>query len=133
MAHYDHVVDTTLDRMTLITMKKKEIESFKDYAHRWCDLASQIQPPLTEKEKSFIFVNTLLEPYYDKMIRNAMRNSSKMVWSGELIEHNIKNKKIEGKVTPISVKKSASAKKKEGDADVVFTNQQSRGQASYSS
>ena len=56
-----------------------------------------------------------------------------MVWSGELIEHNIKNKKIEGKVTPISVKKSASAKKKEGDADVVFTNQQSRGQASYSS
>ena len=77
-------------------MEKKENESFKDYAQRWHDIASQVQPPLMKKEITFIFVNTLLKPYYDKMIGNAMRNFFEMVWSGELIEHAIKSKKVEG-------------------------------------
>ena len=72
LAHYDHVVDNTPNCMTLLTIGKKEIESFKEYAHRWRDLALQVQPHLMEKETTFIFVNTLPEPYYDKMIGNAM-------------------------------------------------------------
>ena len=32
LAQYDHVVDTALDHMSLMTMEKKEIETFKDYA-----------------------------------------------------------------------------------------------------
>ena len=68
-------------------------------------------------------MNTLPEPYYDKMIRNAMRNFTKMVWSGELIEHGIKNKKIEGKLTSTPpAKKTTLAKKKEGDVHAVFVN-----------
>ena len=60
-----------------------------------------------------------------------MRNFAKMVWSGELIEHEIKNKKFEGKSTSIPpAKKAILVKKKEGDAYVVFVNQQSRGKAS---
>ena len=87
-----------------------------------------------KKETSFIFVTTLPEPYYAKMIGNAMRNFVKMVWSGELIEHGIKNKKIEGK--PISAplgNKATLIMKKEGDAHAVFVNQQSKGKASYAS
>ena len=58
------------------------------------------------------------------MIVNAMQNFVEMVWSGELIEHGIKNKKIEGKSTSaLSAKKSVPSKKKEGDTDVVFINQ----------
>ena len=72
LAQYDHVVDTILDRMALMTMKKKEIKIFKEYAHSWRDIASQVQPHLTKKETTFIFLNTLLEPYYEKMIGNAM-------------------------------------------------------------
>ena len=68
---------------------------------------------MIEKETTFIFVNTLPNPYYDKMIGNAMRNFSKIVWSGELIEHAIKSKKIEGKTTLAFVKRAALAKKKE--------------------
>ena len=48
-----------------------------------------------EKETTFIFVNTLPKPYYEKMIGNAMRNFVKMVWLGELIEHGIKTKKLD--------------------------------------
>ena len=49
--------------------------------------------PFEEKKTTFIFVNTLPEPYYEKMIENAMRNFAEMVWSGELIEHGLKTKK----------------------------------------
>ena len=73
LAQYDHVVDTTPNRMALMTMEKKETKNFKEYAYKWRDVASQAQPLLTEKEITFIFVNTLLKPYYEKMIENAMR------------------------------------------------------------
>ena len=64
--------------MALMTMGKKETESFMEFAHKWRDIASQIPTLLTEK-KTFIFVNTLPEPYYDKMIGNSMRNFAEMV------------------------------------------------------
>ena len=51
---------------------------------------------------------------------------------GKLIEHEIKNKKIEGKHTSIPpANKATLAKKKEGDAYAIFVNQQSRGKTSY--
>ena len=79
-------------------------------------------------------MNTLSKPYYEKMIGNAMQNCVKMVWSGKLIEHGIKNKKIEGQSTSTPpAKKATPAKKKEGDTYVVFVNQQSKGKASYAS
>ena len=61
-----------------------------------------------------------------------MRNLSEMVWSRELIEHVIKNKKLEEKVTHAPVMRVASTKKKEGETHAVFTNQQYIGHASYS-
>ena len=35
LAQYDHVVDIAPDCMTLMIMENKEIESFKEYSHRW--------------------------------------------------------------------------------------------------
>ena len=62
------------------------------------------------------------------MIKNAMRNFTKIVWSGELIEHGIKNKNIKGKSTSTPhTEKATPVKKKEGDAHTVFLNQQSMG------
>ena len=46
-----------------------------------------------------------------------------MVWSGELIEHAIKSKRIEGKATLVFVKRVTPAKNKKGEAYAVFTNQ----------
>ena len=83
---------------------------------------------------TFIFMNTLPEPYYDKMIGNVIQNFAEMVWSGELIEQGITNKKIERKLTSTPpTKKVTPAKKKEKDARAVFINQQSKGQTSYAS
>ena len=80
---------------------------------------------MTKKETTFFFVNTFLEPYYEKMIGNAIQNFVERVWLEELIEHGIKNKKIERKSTP-TVKKSTPSKKKERDTHTVFTNHQSK-------
>ena len=90
LAQYKHVVDEAPDRMTLLNLEKKATESFKEYAQRWRDLASQVQPPLTERETTKIFVNSLKGIYHDKMMGNATKNFADMVISGELIENSIK-------------------------------------------
>lgn len=48
--------------LSLQNIEKKSTESFKEYAQRWRDLAAQVPPPLTEKEITVMFVNTLLTP-----------------------------------------------------------------------
>ena len=110
------MVDEAPDRMTLLNMEKKTTKSFREYAQRWRDLASQVQPPLIEKEIAKIFVNSLKGIYHDKMLENATKNFADMVVLGELIESSIKNGLVEDNS---SFKKTGSVKKKEGKAQAV--------------
>ena len=109
LAQYKHMVDEAPDRMTLLNIEKKATESFREYAQRWRDFASQVQPPLTERETTKIFMNSLKGIYHDKMLGNAMKNFTDMVVSGELIESSIKNGLVEDNS---GSKKTGSAKKK---------------------
>ena len=59
------MTDTALDRFSLQSMEKKTTETFKEYAHKWRDLAIQVQPPMIDKELNKMFLNTLKAPYYD--------------------------------------------------------------------
>ena len=93
-------------------MEKKATKSFREYAQRWRDLASQMQPPLTKREITKIFVNSLKGIYHNKMLGNATKNFADMVVSGELIESSIKNGLVEDNSGP---KKTGSMKKKEGE------------------
>ena len=72
-------------------------------------------------------MNTLPEPYYENMIGNAMRNFTKMVWSGELIEHGIKMKKLDFLKSLIGTKPI----EEDRGIDAVFSNQQHGGHALY--
>ena len=49
LVQYKHMTDTAPDRMSLQNMEKKTNETFREYAHKWRDLAAQVQPPLTDK------------------------------------------------------------------------------------
>ncbi|XP_022728769.1 uncharacterized protein LOC111284341 [Durio zibethinus] len=69
-------------------------DSLTGSAAKW--YAAQVQPPLTEKEITVLFVNTLKASYYDRLVGNATKNFSDMVISGEMIENAIKSGKIEG-------------------------------------
>ena len=70
-------------------------------------------------------MNTLHEPYYEKMIGNAMQNFIEMVWSGELIEHGIKTKKSDVLKSPIGTEPI----KEDGETEAIFSNQQHGGYA----
>ena len=74
LVQYKHMTDTTLDRFSLQGMEKKTTKMFREYAHKWRDLAAQVQSPMTDKELNKMFLNTLKVPYYDRMIGNSNTN-----------------------------------------------------------
>ena len=84
------MTDTAPDRMSLQNMEKKTSETFCEYAHKWWDLAAQVQPPMIEKELNKMFLNTLKTPYYDRMIGNSNKDFSDIVSVGEMIEAGVK-------------------------------------------
>ena len=91
-------------------MEKKTTEMFREYAHQWRDLATQVQPPITDKELNKMFLNTLKAPYYDRMIGNSNKKFSNVVSVGEMIEAGVKQGKIES-----AEAKKPIPKKKEGE------------------
>ena len=95
-------------------MEKKANESFREYAHKWRDLAAQIQPPMIEKKVNKMFLNTLKALYYDWMIGNSNKDFSDVVSAGEMIEAGVKQGKIETSET-----KKPTFKKKEGKTHAV--------------
>ena len=100
--------------MSLQNMEKKASEFFREYAHKWRDLAAQVQPPLTDKELNKTFLNTLRAPYYDRMVGNSNTNFSDVVSAREMIENGIKLDKIES----VEAKKP-TPKKKERETHAV--------------
>ena len=117
-------------------MEKKANESFREYAHKWRDLAAQVQPPMTDKELNKAFLNTMKASYYDRMVGNSNTNFSNVVSAGEMIESGIKLGKIEN----VEAKKP-TPKKKEGETHAVsypgkaynpsYSRQPDRGYQSY--
>ena len=76
-------------------MEKKTTKTFREYAHKWRDLAAQVQPLMTNKKLNKMFLNTLKTPYYDRMIGNSYTNFSDMVSIREMIENRVKLGKID--------------------------------------
>ena len=114
LVQYKYMTESAPDRISLQNMEKKTTETFREYAHKWKDLAAQFQPPMTDKELNKIFLNTLKAPYYDRMIGNLNTNFSDVVFAGEMIESGVKLNKIES----IEVKKPIP-KKKEGETHAM--------------
>ena len=102
----------TPNLLTLQNMEKESNESFKEYTQQWRDLASQVQPLLTEKETTVLFIGTLKRIYYSKMVRNTSKTFANMVLSGEMIEIALKSGKI---YDPLSAKTGVVGKKKEAE------------------
>ena len=102
-------------------MEKKHNESFRDYAQRWRNLATQVQPPLTKKEMTMLFLNTFQNLYYDRLLSSTMRDFFDVIIVGELVDHAIKHGKIEGNGS----RKGSFSKRKEGEARALFQGNQS--------
>ena len=108
------MIDTTPDRISLWNIEKNAMETFREYAHKWRDLAAQVQPPMIDNDLNKMFFNTLNTPYYDRMIGNSNTNFSDMISAEEMIENEVKLGKIES-----TKAKKPTLKKKDGETHTV--------------
>ena len=136
LVQYKYITDLAPDGIFLQNMEKKATKTFREYTHKWRDLAAQVQPSMTDKELNKMFLNTLKVSYYDRMIGNSNNNFSDVVFAGEMIENGVKLGKIEStkakKPTPKKKKRETHAMFYRGKAYNSFYSQQpDRGYQSY--
>ena len=53
-------------------------------------MATQVQPPLIETKVTILFLGTLQEPYYDRLMPTAIGSFANMVKVGNLIDLQLK-------------------------------------------
>jgi len=95
---YQYNVDMAPDRSDLQAMTQKDNETFKEYAQRWRETAAQVSPRIEEKEMSKLFLKTLNQFYYEKMVGSAPKNFAEMVGMGVQLEEGVR----EGRLVRIS-------------------------------
>jgi len=124
LKQYKYNMDMAPDRMQLQNMAKKSSKTFREYAQRWRELATQVEPPLYEKEMITMFIETLQAPFYEHVLGSISSNFSDIVTIGERIEHGLKTGKIaQGSPATTGAKKHAfnPDKKKEGEVQAAST------------
>ncbi|XP_040952755.1 uncharacterized protein [Gossypium hirsutum] len=109
----------TPDRITLQNMEKKPNESFRQYAQKWREIATQVYPPLLEKETTILFINTLNAPFINLMLESVTKSFSDVVMTGEMIENTIRWGKIE---VGESAKRSNPRKRENDVSNVIVHN-----------
>ena len=83
-------------------------------------MATQVQPPLIETEVTMLFLSTLQESYYDRLMPTAMGSFANMVKVGNLIDHEIKNGKIDTRKSSSKLRRGNFQRKKEGEAQALY-------------
>ena len=88
------MLETAPDRMTLQCMKKRPNEDYREYAVRWKNMASMVQPSFTSREENSMFVDTIPSTYYDMLIVNTFVEFGDLMYSVGRIEDRIKRGRI---------------------------------------
>ena len=105
-------------RTQLQNLFQKKEESFKEYAQRWRETTSGVQPPLLEKELVDMFIETLQGLYYENMVGNVSSGFSNLVTIDERIKAGIKSENIQG-TSSYNSKRHNFSQKGEGEINVV--------------
>jgi len=118
-------------------MKKTDSETFREYAQRWRQKASQVQPPLSEKEIVRVFVKTLDRTYFEKLLGCVTNHFSNVVIVGKQVEDAIKENKLSGPSIHQDKGKKLGFTKKEREVHVInpenYTSKNNSHQPTYKS
>ena len=98
LQQYERMLKIASDRRTFQNTRKNHNKNYKEYACRWKNVASCVQPPLSNREMHAHFMDTLLPTYYDKLVENTFSKFANILINLERNEHGIK---IEGSWTPV--------------------------------
>jgi hypothetical protein len=124
---YKYNIDMAPDRDQLRSLSQKDKETFKEYAQRWRELATQINPPLEEKEMTNIFLKTLSSFYYEKMIASAPSDSTEMVNIGMRLEEGVREGRLSKEEVSSSKRYGSSfIKKKNNEANAISSGRKRR-------
>ncbi len=88
LRQYQYNSDMAPNRTQLQNMVKKESE-------RWRDLATQVAPPMVEREMITMMVDTLPVFYYEKLVGYMPSSFADLVFIGERIEVGLKRGKFD--------------------------------------
>ena len=83
-----------MDRLHLLGMEKKVDETFRAYALRWKNIATQVDPPLVETEYAHYFVQTLKGIFFERLCTSVRSPFSEIIQQGETIEKGIREGKL---------------------------------------
>ena len=97
---YRHNCELVVDRCTLMEMGQKPTETFREYAIRWRDLASQVHPPLTSTEHSRLFIGTLKGVLFSQLCASIGQNFPHLIVQGEAVENALRHGKLESVSAP---------------------------------
>jgi len=96
------------DRSSLLVMEKGNKETVREYALRWREKASHVQPSLLEKEMVTLFSNTFKSPYFEHLVGSSAQHFYDVVNIAERIEQAIRM----GRMLEPTEKKDFTGKKK---------------------
>jgi len=87
------------------------------YAQRWREVASQVEPPLSDKEMVTIFLSTLQHQFYEHLVGIVSYKFADIVIIGERVEAGIRSGRIcSSMIANINEFGSQSGEKKERKA-----------------
>ncbi|XP_048133057.1 uncharacterized protein LOC125314568 [Rhodamnia argentea] len=112
---YQYNTEMAPTREVLSRTIKKRDESFRVFAHRWRALAAEVRPPLEEPEMISMFVKTLPNEFYQKLIGAGFQNFPLLVEAGERIEGGMH----EGRIAEGASRRAPIRKEKEVEISFV--------------
>jgi len=89
MRQYKFNIDVGLDRLNLQAMEKDNKESIREYARRWREVATQVDPSMLEKEMISLLSNNVKALYFEYLVRSSVQRFSDLVVIAKRIEQAI--------------------------------------------
>jgi hypothetical protein len=86
---YKYKMNIAPDKSSLSNLGKKDKESIREYSQRWRELATQVHPPLLDKEMVTLFADTLKAPYYEHVMGSSAQQFTDAVVVCERIEQGV--------------------------------------------
>ncbi|KAM3339816.1 hypothetical protein P3S68_029685 [Capsicum galapagoense] len=135
---FQYNVELIPDEKSLTSIKKKNTESFREYAIRWREQAARVKPPMKESKIVEVFIQVQDETYYQHLLPILGKPFIEVLKMGEMIEDEIKTGHIVSfaklKATTQVIQKgsgSVGGKKNEEDASAIIVGQQARARGPY--
>ncbi|XP_075083378.1 uncharacterized protein LOC142167121 [Nicotiana tabacum] len=91
---FQYNIDIVPDRSSLINIKKKPTESFKEYAIKWRERAVRVKPPMNEAEMIDYFIQAQDPDYLHYMLAVIGKPFAEAIKIGEIVENSMKSGKI---------------------------------------